>query len=233
MFQAFAKVTTGVDKTNDIKKLLDDLAKKQVYVGIPEGSNTEHSNEGDSKGSGGITNAELLYIHTHGIRKREMIDEMNGMMGITSGGMPYTKDYNNFLDNMSNGVPYSTAYKMYIQSHGSPLWRSPPRPVIEPAIEYNKEVIAKQLKKAVQTALDGENPIEELNKAGMLGQNVARDWFTNPANNWPPNSPITVNGSKPDKNGKQFIKGKGSSQPLIDTGELRRSITYVVSDRKK
>jgi hypothetical protein len=64
----------------------------------------------------------------------------------------------------------------------------------------------------------------------VQGQNIARAWFTNPANNWAPNSDITINGSKPDKNGKQFIKGKGSDQPLIDTGELRKSIIYVVKD---
>ena len=51
----------------------------------------------------------------------------------------------------------------------------------------------------------------------MQGQNIARDWFTNPANNWAANSEDTV-------------KKKGSDRPLIDTSELRKSITYVVKD---
>lgn len=48
---------------------------------------------------------------------------------------------------------------------------------------------------------------------------------------WPPNAPITINGGwmKRKDNGKSFfIKGKGSSAPLIDTGEFRRSITSDV-----
>jgi hypothetical protein len=34
---------------------------------------------------------------------------------------------------------------------------------------------------------------------------------------WAPNSPVTV-------------KMKGSSRPLIDTGAMRQSVTYVVED---
>jgi hypothetical protein len=145
-----------------------------------------------------ITNAELLYIHTHGIRQQEMRDEMNPK--VESGEMPYSK-----------------AYQLFLHTHGSPLWHSPPRPVIEPAIEHSKEAIAKQLQKAAKTALDGQNPTPELQKAGMLGQNIARGWFTSPDNGWAPNAPATV-------------EMKGSDKPLIDSGEMRKAITYVVRD---
>ncbi|KKX52436.1 hypothetical protein [Brevibacillus borstelensis] len=192
MFNAFAQVTTGIDKTNDIKKMLDSLARKQVYVGIPEGSERP-----DEKGQP-ITNAQLLYIHTQGVRKKVMRDEMNPK--VESGEMPYSK-----------------AYQMWLQTQGSPLWQSPPRPVLEPAIEHNKEALAGQLKKVMEAALNGQNPEPELHKAGLMGQNFARDWFTNPANGWAPNSPKT-------------IEKKGSSNPLIDQGELRKSITYVVKE---
>ncbi|MCM3141663.1 hypothetical protein [Brevibacillus sp. MER 51] len=190
MFSAFSKVTTGIDKTGELSKILDALAKKQVYVGIPEGSERP---EDDGQP---ITNAQLLYAHTHGIRQKVMRDEMNPK--VESGEMTYSK-----------------AYQMWIQANGSPLWRSPPRPVIEPAIEHHKEAIAKQLRKVSEVALDGRDPEAELHKAGLMGQNFARDWFTNPANGWPPNSPITE-------------ERKGSDKPLIDTGELRKAITYVV-----
>ena len=43
-------------------------------------------------------------------------------------------------------------------------------------------------------------------------------WFENPQNGWPPNSPRT-------------IRRKGSDQPLVDTGEMRKAITYVVRDK--
>jgi len=192
MFSALSNVTTGIDKTNEIKKLLDGLARKQVYVGIPEGG------ERVEEPGQAITNAQLLYVHTHGVRQKAMRDEMNPK--VESGEMTYSK-----------------AYELWLQTHGSPLWHSPPRPVLEPAIEYNKEAIAKQLRRVSEVALDGGDPTPELHKAGMMGQNFARDWFTNPANGWPPNAPTTV-------------KRKGSDKPLIDTGELRKAITYVVKD---
>lgn len=192
MFSALSKVTTGVDKTNEIKKLLDGLARKQVFVGIPEGG------ERVEEPGQAITNAQLLYVHTHGVRQKAMRDEMNPK--VESGEMTYSK-----------------AYELWLQTHGSPLWHSPPRPVLEPAIEHNKEAIAKQLRRVSEVALEGGDPTPELHKAGMMGQNFARDWFTNPANGWPPNSPATV-------------KRKGSDKPLIDTGELRKAITYVVKE---
>ncbi|GED71178.1 hypothetical protein BRE01_48800 [Brevibacillus reuszeri] len=190
MFNLFGQVTTGIDKTNEIKKIIDDLANRQVYVGIPEGESSQRG-QGDP-----ISNAELLYAHTHGIRQKAMRDEMNPR--VESGEMTYSK-----------------AYELWIQTHGSPLWRSPPRPVLEPAIEHNKEAIAKQLGKVSEVALDGGDPEPELHRAGLMGQNFARGWFTDPQNNWAPNSPITE-------------ERKGSDRPLIDKGELRKAITYVV-----
>lgn len=213
MFNMISRVIENVDNTNKIKQLIDDIAKKQVYVGIPEESNTVNNSEGH----GDIKNAELLYIHSHGIRSKQMIEEMNITMGVDDHGMPYTTDYNKFLDQMSNGKPYSAAYQMYIHAHGSALWHAPPRPVLEPSIEHNKEAISQQLGEVAKTALNGQDPNTELQRAGMMAQNFARDWFTNPANLWPPNAEST-------------IKKKGSDRPLIDKGELRRSITYVVKD---
>lgn len=116
----------------------------------------------------------------------------------------------------------SNAELAFIHSKGSPLRGIPARPIIEPAIEDSKEQIAELIKKSAQKALDGdkEGAIESLEKAGMQGQNIVRAWFTNPRNNWPENSERT-------------IKLKGSSRPLIDSGELRKSITYVVRKRVK
>ncbi len=80
-----------------------------------------------------------------------------------------------------------------------------------------RDKIAKQLKKVATTALNGLDPSNELEKTGMLGQNIARAWFTNPDNAWAPNSPVT-------------IAMKGSDKPLIDTAEMRKAIVYVVTN---
>lgn len=134
-----------------------------------------------------------------------------------------TKSMTKDMDkNMAKGVSYGKAYDLYISSKGSPLHRIPPRPIIEPAIEDSKEQIGDMLKKPMMKALDGDKQgaIEALEKVGMQGQNIVRAWFTNPKNNWAANSPKT-------------IKIKGSSRPLIDSGELRKAITYIVRKRGK
>lgn len=188
MLNGFTSVAITKDLTEDIKRSLEDLAKKTVCVGIPEEENVINDD---------IANAELLYIHTHGVRDVTMRKAMQ--------------------HDLDSGTPYSKAHELYVHENGSPLWHSPPRPVLEPSIDANKEIIAEQMKQVAVAALDGNNPSTELEKVGMLGQNVARDWFTNPENKWPANSPETV-------------KRKGSDMPLIDTGELRKSITYVIKE---
>lgn len=177
----------------ELRKQLQALAKKEVLVGIPaENSTREHGGE--------INNAELLYIQSHGVRSASMRKEMQG--------------------NLDAGMKYSKAHELYLQSHGSPMYHVPPRPVLEPAIASQKEAIGKLISAASKSALEGKPAQCEanLNKAGMVAVSAARGWFENPANGWPPNAPYT-------------IKKKGSSQPLIDTGEMRKAITYVVRDK--
>jgi hypothetical protein len=202
VFRGTVKVAAGTDKTVKMLQSLEQLVNLDVLVGIPEETAERGKEGGEKDESGGITNAQLAYIHTHGVRSASMRAEMQ--------------------EEINKGVSYGKAYEMYVHEHGSPLWHVPPRPIIEPAIEdpENQKIIAEDLKKAAQAALDGNfrDAEAELNKAGMDAQNAVRDWFTNPNNNWPPNAPATV-------------ERKGSDRPLIDTGELRKSITYVI--RKK
>lgn len=120
------------------------------------------------------------------------------------------------------GGKVTNAELAFIHSEGSPLKNIPARPFVEPAIEdsENKEMISVELNKAAASALDGN--IEEMSKAlvsaGMQGQNVVRDWFTNPKNEWIENSPLT-------------IARKGSDRPMIDTGELRKAVTFVIREK--
>ncbi len=191
MFDKLIDVMVTKDLTNDLLQSLKELNSKKICIGVPAEDNAERqSNEKER-----ITNAQLLYIHTNGIRDKSMIKAMQ--------------------HDISSGTSYSKAYEFYVHEHGSPLWHSPPRPVLAPAIENSKDKIAEQMKQAFQSVLNGGNVSNELGKVGMLGQNIAREWFTNPDNKWAANSPLTV-------------KKKGSDKPLIDTGALRASITYVI-----
>jgi signal recognition particle subunit SEC65 len=187
MLDGFTNVTITKDLTKDIRKSLENLARKTVCVGIPD--SVEHP---DSK----ITNAQLLYIHTNGVRDKEMIREMQHDL---------------------NTMPYSKAHELYVHENGSPLWKSPPRPVLAPAIDANKEQIGELMKDTAVDALEGKDISPALNQVGMQGQNIARAWFTDPRNDW-------------EENKQSTIKKKGSDRPLIDTGELRKAITYVIKD---
>ena len=113
----------------------------------------------------------------------------------------------------------NNAQLLYIHTEGSPLKRIPARPVLQPAIEdpQNSALICEQLEKAADAALAGKSEQVErhLKLAGQVAENLCRAWFTNPRNGWAPNAPST-------------IRRKGSSKPLIDTGELRKSITSQV-----
>ncbi len=149
---------------------------------------------------GQITNAALAFIHTHGARQADMRRVMGAMR-------------------INKGLNYSQALALYIHTRGSPLWQIPPRPIIEPAIEdkTNRDLIDKELQAAAKAALGGNKSLmmTHMRRAGLTAQNAVKAWFTNPKNHWAPNAPST-------------IKRKGSSRPLVDTGALRQSITYVV-----
>lgn len=195
LFEAFANVKEK-DLTPKLKGIIESLSKMDVLVGVPE-QKSSRPDEGTK-----ITNAELVYIHTHGIRQRSMIEEMQ----------PNVDEHG-----------YSKAFQMYLAEHGSPLWQSPPRPIIEPAIEKpsNKQILGEELQKAAQKALDGDLPgaKNQLEIAGMTAQNIVRGWWDDPDNKWPGNADSTK-------------EEKGSDKPLVDTGELRKSIIYVVRDNK-
>lgn len=114
----------------------------------------------------------------------------------------------------------TNAELLYIHTNGSPANNIPPRPVVEPAIQDSKEEIGTLLKEAILKALEGDTggAMAGMERAGTQGENAVKGWFTNPKNNWAENAESTK-------------KRKGSSKPLIDTGQLRKSITHVVKKK--
>lgn len=116
----------------------------------------------------------------------------------------------------------NNAQLLYIHTNGSPLRGIPARVVIEAAIAdpENKEMILAQFRAAQEFVLDGNESeaIRSLNKAGQVAVSLCKQWFTNPNNGWAPNAPAT-------------IRRKGSARPLIDTGALRRALTYILQDK--
>ena len=150
----------------------------------------------------GITNAAILFFNTHGVRTIDARRIMKAMQ-------------------INRGISYKAARDLFVQSRGSMAYHITPRPVIEPAIEAqdNQEAIVRELKKCATDQLAGNHngAVNALKRAGMEGQNRSRAWFDDPRNHWAPNAPSTV-------------RRKKSSHPLVDTSQMKKSITFVVSE---
>lgn len=190
MFENLFDVNVTKDLTNKIKKDLEELAHKQILCGIPDSTNHKDSN---------ISNAQLLFIHTNGIRDASMNQEMQ--------------------HTINDGKTYSQAHEMFIHEHGSALYRIPPRPVLIPAMQKYGDKVGDKMKNCLNAVLDSRPWEVELNKTALFIQNNVRKFFTDSDNGFSHNAESTV-------------KQKGSSKPLIDSGELRKSIIALVGDKR-
>ena len=113
-------------------------------------------------------------------------------------------------------VGLTNAELMYIHENGSAFNNLPARPVLEKTIKYAKTTL---LDKTLKNCIDGithgwdrQQIEDELNKLCMRMQNYARKGMLRNELGLAPNKPST-------------IKRKGSDVPLVDTGQLARSIT--------
>lgn len=129
--------------------------------------------------------------------------------------------------------PITNVQLAFIHTNGSPRMHIPARPFLEPAINdvETKEKITGCMKQAILCAFSGDTggAEAEMEKAGLYGQKAAQSMIGSGA--LAPNAPITVEGGwmrNPVSGKPVHIEGKGSSAPLIDTGSLRKAITYVV-----
>lgn len=119
--------------------------------------------------------------------------------------------------------PLSNAAIGYIQETGSPANNLPARPFLVPGVASAEEKTVPQLQKAVEAALDGDLPRAEkrMASAGLAAQNSVRAKI---------NSGIAPQ-LKASTLAARRRRGRTGTVPLIDTGQLRNSITYVI--RKK
>ena len=145
----------------------------------------------------------------------------------------------------------TNAQILYVFSNGSPIKNQPARPVIEPAItaDDNRKGITDELALAIQACLNRkpDQMKTHMQRAGQLGQNAARGWFTDPRNNWAPNSPITIMRKLEKLNGKKskaawaaFAAGESTytlddttydiNQVGVDTGQMRKAIIWVLRE---
>lgn len=90
----------------------------------------------------------------------------------------------------------------------------PARPFLDLGVAKGNREYLQTIQDGVKRGLTSEQIIA---KVGLLAVGNVKDFITDLKS--PPNAPST-------------IKRKGSSNPLIDTGAMRSSITYTISSKK-
>ena len=118
------------------------------------------------------------------------------------------------------GDPMTNAALGYINENGSPALNIPARPWLVPGIRDAQKKITGYLKQAGQYAFNGDQAgIERaLNAAGLAGQTAAKAKInTGP---FQALAEATLAARR--------RRGRTGEKPLIDTGQMRNSVTYVI-----
>ena len=130
----------------------------------------------------------------------------------------------------------------YIHEHGSPVNNIPARPFLVPGVADAKGKYRPRLIKAAQLALEGKtkDALKQLEAAGILAEQGAKDKIN--SGDFVPLADATVaararRGRKGaaaelERRAAGLPAGTDLAKPLIDTGQLRNSITHVVREKK-
>lgn len=209
----------------NLKKRLDTLAAKAVYVGIPA-SSTRTRQEKLLKMAGRISTKTKAGVKKKGILERAAAKAVTNaeLLFIFSKGSP-----------LRNQPP-----------------RPVLEPAIE--AEGNREPIAAELAAGMKATLAGKpgEATRRLQRAGVAGANAARSWFTDSRNGWPQNAVSTIRKKLGKLTGKRrrkalsildSVSGFGNmplvgqvaaldelNTPGIDTGAMRQAITWVIKN---
>ena len=145
---------------------------------------------------------------------------------------------------MRPGDEISNAELAYINEKGDPARRIPPRPFMEPGLQRCRDQVRDVMAAGVQQLAQGGSLRPAAKRVGLICQASIRGVFTD--NDWKPLSPRTImaraqrtvskrkgfDKKSPERQRTMLAKElarRANDRPLIDTGALRRSITYVVT----
>lgn len=118
---------------------------------------------------------------------------------------------NSMHDAKDGGAPVDMADIAMFNELGTST--SPPRPFLRQTVDDNEDKINEFCKRAAKSIAKGSNAETELKKMGAFGVSLVQEKIGN--GSFIPNSSTT-------------IKLKGSDKPLIDTGQMRQSVHYVI-----
>jgi phage gpG-like protein len=121
------------------------------------------------------------------------------------------------------GDPINNATLAYIHENGSPARNIPARPFLKPGVASAKDKLINTLRVYAKQALTDKSAIEKgLNAAGLVAQSAVKNRIRS-GEGFAPLKPGTLAARR--------RKGAKGEKPLIRTGQLLNSITYVVRDK--
>lgn len=164
-------------------------------------------------------------------------------------GVPFDTDYreknadNKKKGKNKNNEKMTNATLAYIHDNGAPSVGIPARPFMKPGIAKAQNKINAFLKKYIEAKLDGNKvgAYDFLFKAGLVAQNSIRN-IIRTQEGFEPIKRATALGRIRKRNylkerlsADQELKEQyiGSFNALIDTGQLLKSITFVIEKIKK
>ena len=134
--------------------------------------------------------------------------------------------------------PMNNATLAYIHDNGSPAANIPARPFMRPGIYAAQDKITGALRAGAVQALDGKTAAVErsLNIAGLTAQSSIRGVINEGIAPPLADSTLEARARRGSKSAKHELNarsqgmtlGNAGAKPLIDTGQLRNSINYVV-----
>ena len=165
--------------------------------------------------------------------------------------LDFTED-TEFLDNREKCLEYLRTHQvdvgltskasgrsrflLAIHTHGAPVMRIPPRPVVRPALarESLKSEMGEKLLASCEAAMAGDLSGTQagLEDAGQRGADGIREYID--AGISPPNSPVTLSGgwiyNRVAKKGVP-VGGKNGNTPMKDTEQLYNDFNWEITER--
>lgn len=137
---------------------------------------------------------------------------------------------------LTSSASARSRFLLGIHTHGSPIMRIPPRPVVQPALaqEGLRAEMAEKMTEACEAAMDGDISGTEkgLEDAGQRGADGIREYIDQGIP--PPNSPVTLSGgwiyNRVAKKGV-LVSGKSGSTPMKDTEALYNDFDHEITGR--
>jgi len=169
------------------------------------------------------TNIRMVTDHADAFfRGVKLLEKEHVLVGIPAEKAPRNSEE-------AKGHDISNAALAYIHNFGSPTQNIPPRPFMDPGIMNAKDQITAQMQKAGEAALDGnaDGVRKNFEAVGLIAATSVKLKIREGP--FQPLRPATIR-ARQRRAGKKLASSE--IRPLIDTGQLLASMTYVVREKR-